>query len=148
MTQSSRHIRCAGTLKKLYFWQKLIGGGRVSIGSLSESVRVFDPQALEPIIEGLLAVLPQLHAGAGARRNIPDSIPHELAQKLIAADGCSFRALPQIVHVIGARDNGKWKLHLQFQVLKGIADKAIVTPDETSGETTNAAFWRTTSTPI
>jgi len=129
--QCVRGLSDSSALKKV---QKLIGGGRVSIGSLSESVRVFDPQSLEPIIEGLLADLPQQHGGAGPRRNIPDSIPHELAQKLIAADGCSFRALPQIVHAIGARDNGKWKLHLQFQVLKGIADKAIVTPDETGGD--------------
>ena len=129
--QSVRGLTDASALKKV---QRLIGGKRVSIGSWSESVRVFDPQFLEPIIEGLLADLPQQQMGAGPQRNIPNSIPHELAEKLIAADGSSFRALPQIVNAIGACDNGKWKLHLQFRVLKGISGKAIVTPDETGGE--------------
>lgn len=44
--QCVRGLSDASALKKV---QRLIGGGRVSIGSLSESVRVFDPQLLEPI---------------------------------------------------------------------------------------------------
>ena len=129
--QCVRGLSDASALKKV---QRLIGGGRVSIGSLSESVRVFDPQLLEPIIEGLLADLPQHQAGAGPHRNIPETIPQELAAKLLATDGSSLRALPQIVNAIGARDNGKWKLHLQFHVLNGTSSKAVITPDETGGE--------------
>jgi hypothetical protein len=129
--QCVRGLSDASALKKV---QRLIGGGRVSIGSLSESVRVFDPQLLQPIIEGLLADLPQHQAGAGPHRNIPETIPQELAAKLLATDGSSLRALPQIVNAIGARDNGKWKLHLQFRVLNGTSSKAVITPDETGGE--------------
>ena len=129
--QCVRGLSDASALKKV---QRLIGGGRVSIGSLSESVRVFDPQLLEPIIEGLLADLPQQQAGAGPRRNIPETFPEELAAKLLATDGSSLRALPQIVNAIGARDNGKWKLHLQFRVLNGLSKSAVITPDETGGE--------------
>jgi hypothetical protein len=129
--QCVRGLSDASALKKV---QRLIGGGRVSTGSLSESVRVFDPQLLEPIIQGLLADLPQRRAGSGPRRNIPENIPEELVRKLVAADGSSFRALPQIVNAIGARDNGKWKLHLQFRVLPGTANSAVITPDETGGD--------------
>ena len=102
--QCVRGLSDASALKKV---QRLIGGGRVSIGSLSESVRVFDPQLLEPILEGLLADLPQQQTGPGPRRNVPETIPEELAAKLLATDGSSLRALPQIVNAIGARDNGK-----------------------------------------
>ena len=79
--QCVRGLSDASALKKV---QRLIGGGRVSLGSLSESVRVFDPQLLKPMIEGLLADLPQQQAGAGQRRNIPETVPEELAAKLHA----------------------------------------------------------------
>lgn len=117
--QSVRGLSDASALRKV---RRLIGGARVSAGSLSESVRVFDPQLLEPIIDGLLADLPQQHSGPGPRRNIPDSIPHELAQKLVATDGSSLRALPQIVNAVGGLADGKWKMHLQFRVLSGTSE--------------------------
>jgi hypothetical protein len=128
--QCVRGLSDGSALKKV---QKRIGGGRVSIGSLSESVRVFDPAKLESMIEGLIADLPQQSIGAGPLRNIPDSIPREIAEKLVATDGSSFRVLPQIVNAIGANHDGKWKLHLQFRVLKGTTRKAVITPDETGG---------------
>ena len=129
--QSIQGLSDGSALKKV---RGLIGGERVSVGSLSESVRVFDPQLLEPIIDGLLADLPQQHTGPGPRRNIPDSIPHELAQKLVATDGSSLRALPQIVNAVGGLADGKWKMHLQFRVLSGTADSVTLTPDETGGD--------------
>jgi len=88
--QCVRGLSDASALKKV---RKLIGGGRASVGSLSESVRVFDPQLLEPIIDGLLADLPQHHVGPGPRRNGLETIPQELAAKLIATDGSALRAL-------------------------------------------------------
>ena len=129
--QCVRGLSDASALKKV---QRLIDGRRVSLGSLSGSVRVFDPQLLEPMIEGLLADLPQQQAGAGQRRNIPETVPEELAAKLHAIDGSSLRALPQIANAIGAGDNRKWKLHLQFRVLKGRSTSAVITPDEPGGE--------------
>lgn len=129
--QCVRGLSDASALKKV---RKLIGGGRASVGSLSESVRVFDPELLEPILQGLLADLPQTHAGPGPRRNIPESIPHELAQKLIATDGSALRALPQIVNAFGADANGKWRIHFQFRVLRGTPESATIRPDETGGD--------------
>src|ERR1043165_6340670 len=60
MLQSLRGLSQASSLKKV---QKLLGGGRVSLGSLSESVRVFDPKLLVPIIEDLLAQVPSTPRG-------------------------------------------------------------------------------------
>ena len=54
--QSWRGLSEASRLRKV---QQALGGPRASLGSLSESVRVFDPQLLEPIFAELFAQLPQ-----------------------------------------------------------------------------------------
>ena len=129
--QGVRGLSDASALKKV---RKLIGGGRASVGSLSESVRVFDPELLEPIVQGLLADLPNGQPGPGPKRNISNSIPHKLAEKLMAVDGSALRALPQIVNAFGADANGKWRIHLQFKVLSGTHGGIILRPDETGGD--------------
>jgi hypothetical protein len=111
--QSVRGIQAASGLKKV---QKQLGTGRVSLGSLSESTRVFDPALLVPLIEELLADLPASHPGPGPRRHVPDSIPRELADRLVVADGSALAALP---HLVRAAAGGDWKLHLQFRPLDG-----------------------------
>ena len=112
--QSLRGLQSASPLRRV---QKKLGTGRVSLGSLSESCRVFDPELLVPLIRELLADLPASHPGPGPRRAIPDSIPHDLARRLVAADGSSLAALPHIVRA--AAGAGPWKLHLQFRPLDG-----------------------------
>jgi hypothetical protein len=124
MLQALRSISRISALNKV---KKLLGAGRVSIGSLSESVRVFDPQLLVPIIQELLSRIPHSPRGKTFQ-----NIPEELARKLVAADGSSLRALPQIV--AAAYGTGKWKLHLQFHVLSGVPIHAEMQPDEVGGE--------------
>ena len=75
-------------LKKV---QKLLGGSRASPGSLSESVRVFEPELLAKIFEELLESVPKESLGRSF-----GSIPQELVQKLTAVDGSAFRALPSL----------------------------------------------------
>lgn len=130
--QSLRGMQRASNFERV---QKLLGGGRYSLGSLSESLRVFDPAYLEPIIEELMAGLPASHPGLGPDRTISPSISAELAQKLVAVDGSSLRALPQIVSMTGkAQGEGKWKLHLHFRPLAGTPGKATITRDQVRGE--------------
>jgi hypothetical protein len=126
--QSLRGMAQASQLKKV---QKQLGTSRVSLGSLSESCRVFDPQLLVPLIEQLLADLPAHHPGPGPRRHIPPTIPQELAEKLRVADGSTLRVLPQLIQNVAA---GSWKLHLQFRLLQGIPDVVTLTPEYTSDE--------------
>lgn len=121
--QTLRGLQQASQLKKV---QKRLGMGRVSLGSLSESCRVFDPALLVPLIEELLADLPAQHAGPGPQRSIPETIPHELADKLRIADGSTLRALPQIVQCVA---EGSWKLHLQFRPLQGLPASATLAPE-------------------
>lgn len=124
--QSLRGLQEASELKKV---QKRLGVGRTSLGSLSESCRVFDPNLLGALVEELLAEWPV--SGPGPRRMIPDTIPRELAERLVATDGTALRALPQIVR---ATAHGSWKLHLQFRPLRGLPQSATVTPDHTVDE--------------
>jgi hypothetical protein len=121
--QSLKGISAASELKKV---QKAIGGPRASVGSLSESVRVFDPAYLEPIFQELLEAVPP------ARYGQPSSIPEDLVRRLTAADGSVLRALPQIVQAAYA--DSKWRLHLQFEVLRELPIKATLTPDEVGGD--------------
>ena len=112
--QTLRGLQSASELRHV---QKKLGTGRASLGSLSESCRVFDPELLVPLIQELLAGLPTSHPGPGPRRAIPDAIPHDLARRLVAADGSTLAALPQIVRA--STGGGPWKLHLQFRPLSG-----------------------------
>ena len=112
--QTLRGLQSASEFRRV---QKKLGTGRVSLGSLSESCRVFDPELLVPLIQELLADLPASHPGPGPRRTISDSIPHDLARRLVAADGSAPAALPHIVRAVAGA--GPWKLHLQFRPLDG-----------------------------
>lgn len=117
--QSLRGLSQASALKKV---QQAIGGGRVSMGSLSESVRVFDPELLLPIVEELRKRVPTTSRG----RSFGD-LPLQLVQSLVAADGSALRVLPQL---IGAQHGcGKWRMHVQFEIWNGLPDTAVMTPD-------------------
>jgi hypothetical protein len=115
--QALHALSQASALRKV---QKAIGGGRASIGSLSESVRVFDPQLLAPLLEELLEAVPPATGSRGG------GIPEELVRRLVAVDGSALQALPQIVAAAGGGPT-TWRLHLQFEVLRGLPLAAAVT---------------------
>jgi hypothetical protein len=106
--------------------QKLLGGPRVSVGSFSEAARIFDAEALREIFQELHDALPEPD-----RRISGGSIPHELLRKLTAVDGSALRALPRLV---GAAAGGKWRVHLEFEVLRSLPEQMLVTPDEVGGD--------------
>ena len=135
--QSLRGLSEASRLRRV---QKALGGPRASLGALSESVRVFDPQLLEPIFGELFAQLPQ-QTVRGPRGGMTSAgnqhagnIPLELARRLTAVDGSALRALPQIVAAVGSPRDAKWRLHLQFEVHRELPEQATLTPDETGGD--------------
>jgi len=121
--QSLRGLEQASKLKKV---QQKLGMGKTSLGSLSESCRVFDPDLLAPIFEQLLQELPAHHPGPGPRRSISQSIPQELAEKLRVVDGSTLRVLPQIVQSVA---EGSWKIHLQFRPLAGLPSTVTLAPE-------------------
>jgi hypothetical protein len=103
-------------------WQKVrkrLGIPRVSLGSLSESARVFDPALVRPILKELVELARPHFKGREA----------EALANLTAVDGSVFAALPRMAWALwqDAEHRGV-KLHLQFHASKGVPGDAVLTP--------------------
>lgn len=107
---SLRGLQQASTLKKV---QRKLGCPRASLGSLSEATQVFDPELLREIVDKLL------DQTAESADNDPRL--RELSQTLTAVDGTLLKALPQITQrCFSSRSDEGWRLHTQFEILKGV----------------------------
>ena len=103
-------------------WEKVrerLGIPRVSLGSLSECVQVFDPALVRPILKELAEL---------ARPHFQEREAEALAN-LTAVDGSVFAALPRMAWAMwmDAEHRGV-KLHLQFHACKGVPGDVLVTP--------------------
>lgn len=99
--------------------RKQLGIESTSLGSLSEAARVFDAELLRPVIQELAAQALPLTAGREA----------EALKGLTAVDGSIFAALPRMAWALWQdADHRGIKLHLHFDVLKGVPADATVTP--------------------
>lgn len=112
---SLRGIQQASALRKV---QKRLGCSRASRGSLSEASHVFDADLLQEIIGELAAQALPLQTGTEA----------EALQGLTAVDGSLLPALPKMAWALWVDDQHRAaKLHLQFDVLKGVPSAATIT---------------------
>jgi Transposase DDE domain len=112
---SLRGIQQASDLKKV---QKRLGCARSSLGSLSEASRVFDAALLEPLITELAGQAVPLVQGHEA----------EALRGLTAVDGSLLPALPKMAWALWLDDQHRAaKLHLQFDVFKGVPLQASIT---------------------
>jgi hypothetical protein len=103
------------TLEKV---QRMCGVKPTSLGSLSEAARVFDPQALEPIIAEL---------AAQSRTRLPAAKEASLAG-LIAVDGSLLPALPRMAWALWQDATHRAaKMHVSFAVFPGVPIGATVT---------------------
>jgi len=107
-------------------FRRRLGVKRTSLGSLSEASQVFDPELLGRIFKDL--------AGKAAAKDAPGrprGFPAEL--DLVAVDGTILEALPRMVWALWLRKqhNGV-RLHLDFDILKGIPVGAEITTARTS----------------
>jgi DDE family transposase len=113
---SLRGIQQASALAKV---QKLLGCSRTSFGSLSEASRVFDPQLLRDILGELADQAVPLVHGQEA----------DALRGLTAVDGTLLPALTKMAWALWVDDHHRAaKLHLQFDVLKGVPCDGTVTP--------------------
>ena len=109
VVSSLRAIQQASELKKV---QRKLGCKRASLGSLSESAQVFNPQLLRGVIEELGEQLePIVHDRRLA------NVPHTLT----LVDGSLLAALPLLVEAMQLnheKGSGlvKWRLHAQFDI--------------------------------
>jgi hypothetical protein len=131
MVRSLRGIQAAAELRKV---QRVVGCGRVSLGSLSEAARVFDAGELRGVIGELALELPEL---AGARGVMPEGVKGILT----LVDGTVLAQLPRLAEAMLKRGGGgrRRKLHVQFEPLRG-----AVTASELTGwrESEKAAMRR------
>lgn len=107
-------------------FRRKLGVKRTSLGSLSEASQVFDPELLHEVFRDL--------AGKAAAKDAParpKGFPAELG--LVAVDGSVLEALPRMVWALWLRKqhNGV-RLHLDFDILKGIPVGAEITTARTS----------------
>jgi hypothetical protein len=115
VVKSLRSIQQASTLDKV---QRLLGCNRVSRGSLSEASHVFDPQLLRTIIGELASQSLPLVRGKEALA----------LHGLTAVDGSLLPALPKMAWALWLDPQHRAaKMHVHFDVLKGIPCEATVT---------------------
>ena len=106
-----------------------MGVNRTSLGSLSESVRIFDPEQLKELATELSHRLPS----AGA------SNFDALQQQLTAVDGSVVNTVIRVARLSWTpKGKGKslsaYRLHTQFEVLRGIPSRIDVTPANPKGK--------------
>jgi hypothetical protein len=113
---SLRGLQKASGFEKV---QKALGLRRMSLGSMSESVRVFDPELLAQVFEGLAQRAPERSC---------DPRLKDLRQVLTVVDGTILPALPRMTWAVwlGDRQRGA-KAHVDFEVLKGVPSQVQIT---------------------
>lgn len=112
---SLRGLQQASGLAKV---QKQLGCSRSALGSLSEASRVFDPALLRHILGELAQqALPLVHGREA-----------EALRGLTAVDGTLLTALPKMAWALWQDDQHRAvKMHLQFDILKGVPSDATLT---------------------
>jgi len=112
---SLRALQQASGLDKV---QKKLGCRRTSLGSLSAAARDFDAEPLQAIVGELAQQALPLTAGKDA----------ELLRGLTAVDGSLLPALPKMAWALWVDETHRAaKLHLHFDVFKGVPCHATVT---------------------
>ncbi len=121
VVKSLRGLQQASELKNV---QKKLGCPRTSLGSLSESVTVFDPERLRKVIDELGGQLEPL----GRDPRLKD-----IRDPLTLVDGTVLSILPHLTEAaLGpSNTNGtvKWRLHTHFEVDRHVPRRMDVTPD-------------------
>jgi hypothetical protein len=130
--KSLRDLRAVSGLVQV---RTQLGCRETSLGPLSEALRVFDSERLVEIVQELLGRIP----------DSPTADPRlkRLAHVPTAVDGTLLRKLPQITQAcFGTRTDRGWKLHTQFEVLRGVPSAACVTDASGKGPAGEKAVLR------
>jgi len=128
---SLRALQRASELEKV---RRLFGGPRVSLGSLSEAARVFDPALVEGIVGELAA-----HAPPVTNPRCADPRLENFRFVLTAVDGTLIKALPKLAETFcWTKRDGKphhvWRLHADFDLELSVPLRTRLTPGLREGE--------------
>lgn len=127
IVQSLRSIQQASELQKV---QRLLGCPRASLGSLSESVHVFEPELLREIIAELGEQLATI-----ARDPRLKDVQHTVT----LVDGTLLKALPRITEAMWLSTrtgtvHHAWRLHTHFDLDRHVPVQMTLTDGRNSGE--------------
>ncbi len=124
-------LQQASNLKEI---QKKFGVSRASLGSLSESVTIFDPEPLKQIAATLATQIPN---GDPSRF---DQIGHQLT----AVDGSVFKTAVRVASLswLPSKGNGTsggrrvdgYRMHTHFEILRGVPERIDATPAKPKGK--------------
>jgi hypothetical protein len=112
---SLRAVQQASELKKV---QRKLGCSRSSLGSLSESARVFDSELMQEIIKDLSAQLKPISRHAKL---------DDLAGILTAVDGTLINAMAKMTWAMWKTEANAVKAHTQFDLEKHVPVKITIT---------------------
>lgn len=112
---SLRAIQQASELKKV---QRILVCARASLGSLSESARVFDSQLMQEIVTELSEQLEPISSHAKL---------DDLAGALTAVDGTLINALSKMTWALWKTEANAVKAHTQFDIQKHVPVKITIT---------------------
>lgn len=112
---SLRAVQQASELKKV---QQILGCPRASLGSLSESARVFDSKLMEEIVQNLGKKLKPISS---------NSKLDDLAGVLTAVDGTLINGLAKMTWALWKPDENGIRIHTQFDMEKYVPVRMDVT---------------------
>jgi hypothetical protein len=128
---SLRGIQQASTLADV---QKKFGVGRASLGSLSESVSIFDPEPLKQIAATLAT-------------EVPSADPSKfdaIGKQLTAVDGSVFKTAVRVASLAWLPNKGNgtnastpvegYRMHTHFEILRGVPERIDATPAKPKGK--------------
>lgn len=128
---SLRGLQQASTLADV---QKKFGVARASLGSLSESVSIFDPEPLKQIAATLATEVP----------SADPSRFDAIGQQLTAVDGSVFKTAVRVASLawLPSKGNGKnkstpvdgYRMHTHFEILRGVPERIDATPAKPKGK--------------
>lgn len=122
-------LRALQQASQLQAVQKKLGCARASLGSLSESSHVFEPQLLEGIVAEL---------GGQLQPIARDERLGDVQQVITLVDGTLVKALPRIAEAMWLSTrtgtvHAAWRLHTQFELDKHVPVRMDLTNGRNSG---------------
>jgi len=128
---SLRALQQASELEQV---QKKFSVGRASLGSLSESVTIFDPEPLKQIAATLATQVP----------SADPSRFDAIGKQLTAVDGSVFKTAVQVASLawLPSKGNGTnkstpvdgYRMHTHFEILRGVPERMDATPAKPKGK--------------
>jgi IS4 transposase len=139
LVDSLRGLQQASELDKV---RKKFGVARSSLGSLSESVTIFDPEPLKAIAQEL-------------SRELPTTGPNRfdaVGQQLTAVDGSVINTVVRVAKLAWlpkakGKSQSAYRLHTHFEVLRGVPTRIDVTTAKPKGEADERAVLEKTIEP-